>query len=276
MRGDFTGDTRPPRLSGSVRPLAGVWYERTESLIRAAVVLLAVSIYPIGLMTREVIVGNRAYAQYHLERVPTTEPDFVDDALQVDIGGHVVSLTDDLGRSQLHDARAVGVVHISIDDRDYSSPSATEIRPYFLDGNRYHGWVKLIRLVDRKTNVAVVAAAQRIAPPATSETLATIPRRSDLRYRVLLVGEKGNVTEDVFEYGNRGRPVIRAMLANYVSPFSVGFYSDVLQVWPTVLFPILYPGLTGTLGVLLLVVGLAKRSLVRKSLNAGSNSEPVA
>jgi len=237
-------------------------------VVRAGVMLFAVSIYPIGLMVREVIVGRQAYAQYRLERVPTTEPGFSDDALGAEFGGHVVSLTDDLGRSQAHDARAVGVVHVAIDGRDYSSPNATEIRPYFPDGNRYHGWVKLIRLIDTKANVAALAVAQRIAPPATSETLGAIPRRSELRYRVLLVGEKGDVTEDVFEYGSRGRPVTRAMLASYVSPFSVGFYSDVLQVWPTVLFPVLYPGLTGTLGVLLIVVGLAKRSLLRSSVNA--------
>src|SRR6266699_3203728 len=83
---------------------------------------------------------------------------------------------------------------ISIDGHDYSSQTAVAIRPYFADQNRYHGWVRLIRLVDTRTNSSRLVVAQRIAPPAMGAD-DTIPNRPALRYRILFIGANGEVIE---------------------------------------------------------------------------------
>jgi hypothetical protein len=44
----------------------------------------------------------------------------------------------------------------------------------------------------------------------------------------------------------------------YVVPHPSGFCSDLMQVWPTIWYPLLYPWLSGALGVVLLLLRLLR------------------
>jgi hypothetical protein len=44
------------------------------------------------------------------------------------------------------------------------------------------------------------------------------------------------------------------VLARFVSPSGIGFTSDLLQGWPTILYPLVYPWLTFLAGLVLLLV----------------------
>ena len=222
--------------------------------------LILTSAYPLLLMGREVVAQRRAYGLYGLRRVPTNVPGFADDALTAQIGSHRVELRDDFsGPSSKPEGRAKGRVSIIIDGRDYSFDNEVEIRPFFKDQNRYHSWVKLVRLEDRTADRERVAIVQRISPlVAAGREEWEIPRE-ELRYRILLVTEDGQVSEEIFPFQERARPPYRAMLAKYVTPFGIGFYSEALQAWPNIAYPILYPWLTAIVGFGMAAVGLVRR-----------------
>jgi hypothetical protein len=64
---------------------------------------------------------------------------------------------------------------------------------------------------------------------------------------------------------DRGRPLVRYALARYVSP--MGIYSDLMMVWPTLLYPFLFPWASGLLGVVFIAGGVRLRRRLRTSLS---------
>ena len=79
-----------------------------------------------------------------------------------------------------------------------------------------------------------------------------------LTCRALFIDSKGKVTEDVFPFSERTSPLYRTVLAEEVTPMQLGFYSDVLDIWPSVFYPLLYPLVSGVVGLNLTIVGLVK------------------
>lgn len=152
-------------------------------------------------------------------------------------------------------------VSILVDGRECSSRAAVEARPHYRDQNRYHGCVEIIRLTDTETGTERVAVAQRIArPPAAGRAAWDFPEKL-LRYRVLLIGADGPVSEEVYSTQDRTQPPYRTMLAGFVTPFDIGFHSVVLQVWPSVFYPILCLWATGAAGRCMLAIGPMARLL---------------
>jgi hypothetical protein len=45
----------------------------------------------------------------------------------------------------------------------------------------------------------------------------------------------------------------------------MGFYSDLMQVWPSIFYPLLYPWATGLLGVIALRVAATRRRRMNPS-----------
>jgi hypothetical protein len=101
----------------------------------------------------------------------------------------------------------------------------------------------MMRLVDREERADRIVVAQTIGP---------------YKYRTVSVAMDGAVTEDQFDYRERCSPPIRASLIRNVVPHPIGFCSDVMTVWPTISYPILYPWISGVLGVLFVVMGGAR------------------
>jgi hypothetical protein len=214
----------------------------TKSLV-AGLLLLGISVWPLFLMVRELIIGSRVAAQYSIQPVPTSRPGMVSNAIEAELEGHWVRLTDSQPPTDDPSARAVGRVQITIDGRDYSHDAPVTIRPGFTDDNRYWGYVHLTKIVDRVQGRPHLVVAQNLG-------------RS--RYRVLRMESDGRVAEDVFSYPERCSPPVRALQIRYVVPHPSGYCSDLMQVWPSLLYPILFPWTSGALGLVLTTLGLRR------------------
>jgi hypothetical protein len=213
-------------------------------LLTAGIVLSALSAWPLVLMAREVFVGFDVSARYSVLRVASNEPGMDNGARKATIGLHTVVLEDDQPvRGRESDARVDGRVRIVVDGRDYSHPALVNIRLGSRDTARYWGYVDMIRLVDREERADRIVVAQTIGP---------------YKYRTLSLAMDGAVTEDLFDYRERCSPPIRVSLIRNVVPHPIGFCSDVTTVWPTIFYPILYPWISGVLGVIFVVMGGAR------------------
>ncbi|WP_284638115.1 hypothetical protein [Paenibacillus silviterrae] len=140
-------------------------------------------------------------------------------------------------------------VRITVNGVDYSHSADVVIRPNYRDSNRYHGYLALIELVDKKEGTSRMAVIQRI------DSLESPPQMEKLRWRLLFVSIDGTVEEEIFSYKDRGSPLYRARLANFATPIAVGFRSDVLYFWPTIFYPLFYPYITALFGFLFLLMG---------------------
>ena len=213
-------------------------------LFIVGVLLIGVSAYPLILMAREIATDRAVHARY------TVEP--VNGAQEARIEQHLVRLEDDQPTSANPEERVEGAVRIEVDGRDVSSGANVRIRPYFQDANRYHGYVALMKILDHESGTTRIAVSQHLGPSAITDP----PYRSVQRYRVLFVSSNGEVDEDVFNYDERGSPPIRARLIAPVVSHPIGYHSDLMQVWPTLWYPLLYPWLSGLIGLVLTAMGI--------------------
>ena len=97
--------------------------------------------------------------------------------------------------------------------------------------------------------------AQALGPPSGAKGY----DEDRMRYRVLTVSADGTVADDVFSYAERCTPAIRTWAIDGVVPHPIGCQSDLMQVWPTLWYPILYPWLTGLVGALMLAMCCLRR-----------------
>jgi hypothetical protein len=228
----------------------------TKTLLTTGTLLLAISARPLFLMARELVVGLRVETRYSIQRIPTDRRGMVSDAIEAEIQGHWVRLTDDQPASEDRSARVVGRVRITIDGRDFSHTAPVTIRPGFTDDNRYWGYVHLTKVIDHLQGQPELIVAQNLGRE---------------EYRVLLLTADGRVREDTFNYSDRCSPPVRALQIRYVVPHPSGYCSDVMQGWPSLLYPILFPWTSGAIGLLCTAAGL--RSVFRgrrKAREAGA------
>lgn len=216
-----------------------------RTLLIAGLLLLGVSAPPLLLMGREAAVDRSVSVRYAVERIPGG-------SLEAEIGGHRVQMLDDYAikpREPFEDGTLTkpGTIRIVVDGQVRSSPIAGTVRVNQRDANRYWGFSYLQRLHDREG----------------AERLVVAQRLGGNRYRTVSVFADGEVVEDEFGYGDRCKPPVRALLIRYVVPHPSGYCSDVLQVWPSIFYPMLYPWLSGALGSafvgMALIVGYLRR-----------------
>jgi hypothetical protein len=243
--------------NGTPRIAKGTHDMRT--LLLVGFTLVTISAPPLALWAREMAIGSGVNARYSVERIArSSEPDIVDSALRSVIGGHTVELVDDQPFKAREpftagDVRAEGLVRVLVDGRVHSAPVRGTIRLESRDANRYWGFAYLMRLVDRQGTDRLVVA----------ENLGSG------RYRTISVFPDGRVVEDQFDYASRCTPPVRAVLIRAVVPHPSGFCSDVMQVWPTLWYPVLYPWVSGILGGLFSIVGLLRHWTGRRATTQG-------
>lgn len=164
--------------------------------------------------------------------------------LRATIGGHEVRLEDDQPFREAGEVRVEGSVRILVAGRDYSSRAPAQIRLDARNANRYWGYVYLKKLVDHQERTEQLVVAQNIGRG---------------RFRTVSVSADGRVIEDHFEYAERCSPPVRALLIYEVVPHPSGYCSDVLQLYPSFLYPVLYPWISGAVGFACLgIAGLLK------------------
>jgi len=236
-----------------------------KALFTISLVLLLPSLYTIALMAREWSVGERVYSRLHVEG------EYLN--LSPRWKGHSIRLTDEALPSDPsakimlpwgHKERP-GRVKIEIDGKDFSWPHDVAIRP---GSNRilgrYHHWIFLGRLQDKEKSGEEFLVVQRF-----------IEQGEDW-YRIIRIPEVGTISEEVFSHSSRTVPVERMFFVRLVYPNGIGIYSDVLQVWPSIIYPIAYPAGTVLVGALLLCIALWKHRRKKKAHPVGTDNDRAA
>jgi hypothetical protein len=216
-----------------------------RALLIVSLLVLVVSVPPLLLMGREVLIDSIVHERYSVEPISSGENGGENSALGSRIGSHQVQLADDQPLKshepfKLDDDRATGMVSLLVDGRAFLTPVAATIRLKMRGASRYWGFVYLQKLVDRQGPDRLVIA----------ENL------GNDHYRTVSIFPDGRVVPDEFSYGARCSPAVRALLIRPVVSHPSGYCSDLMQVWPSALYPLLYPWLSGPLGLVGVTAGL--------------------
>ena len=143
------------------------------------------------------------------------------------------------------DSREKSSINITINDKDWSVIHPIDIRPNYLDENRYHGYFGLLA-IEEKGSESLILVQRLLGNHAT-----------DLVWRILTIKSNGQVDENQFSYEQRSDVPQRVDYINLTntSPFSLGYKSNILKGWPSLFFPLLYPYVTASIGFILILVG---------------------
>jgi len=202
-------------------------------------------------MTREVYTNSCINKRYRFSHVH--------DRQSATIGNHRISLSDTTPETSDQSARARGEVQIDIDGKNYAAAHNVEIRHAFHDANRYWGFLALVKVVDNQTRKEFLTLAQFLGIDSQVPRLGSGGENYDyLRFRLVTIDQDGKIQDETFFRKDRSNPVLRSRLASFVAPSPMGYYSDILCYWPSLIFPIIFPWLSGLVGALCIAFALSR------------------
>lgn len=260
-------DNRQQRKNGLLSPIAS-----GNRLLALGIFVLLLSTYPIWLLARDMKTLDDAKTRYHVisydwlstgDPLPHYQVKRWKNRTVVTFRGQKVILSDQFipkgnYRPSDFDRTKLGIVNVNINGRDYTSPNLVRIRTEVDDGNRYWMQVMTAELTDKvekKTRLAILQSYPTIDP----DNIATYDP-NNMKCRILFVDATGQVEEEIFRFVERANPSYRDSLVVYVAPGSLGFPTQAFQNWPAIFYPLLYPIVTGIIGLTLTIRGFRKRS----------------
>ncbi len=209
-------------------------------LVGGGAVLLLASAPVLLLQASEEYLSHKAYSRYRVNPLTDAKVARFD-------GNQVEIIASSLNQEAMGTLSQLPPMAIKINGRDYSARLPADIPPGFTEApQRYHS-LALVTLHDRLRGVESLV---------TVEGWGSLPSKS-WEYRLLFVTAT-EVREERFGYRERGSPLYRVPLIRFIGS-SLGFKSDLLQLWPTLWYPMVYPWLTALVGALVIIVGAAWR-----------------
>lgn len=115
-------------------------------------------------------------------------------------------------------------------------------------GSRYYSWLDVVQAVDKQTGERQLFLVQRVTDD--DEPM------NNRAWKIITISADHSVTEEMLTYLQRSENPLAVKLVNFsgTSLMSMGYYSDITHLYPTLFFPFLYPVVTGLTGVLLLMI----------------------
>ncbi len=227
-----------------------------------------VSAYPLFKILREAFTSSEAHARYHIK--------MIHDKNKATFGSQTVVLHDEFLPSDYdREDRVNGTVKTIVNGQDYPLHSLVVIRPYYNDANRYWSWVGLAYVNDRDHDAKKLAVVQRIDLDfgevynhnQFGQSIDLTQRYNSYDFRILWLDGHRGIVEERFNFRDRAKPLYRTPLAGKVFPTMISYYYQDTAVWPTYLTPMLYPLLTGILGVFFTVIGAYQAWTSRRHQN---------
>lgn len=140
-------------------------------------------------------------------------------------------------------------INIKINQKDWTITSSVEVRPNFLDDNRYHGYFGILAVKEK--GIEKIIILQRVSG-------IHVINKEHLAWRILTIEKNGQVQEERFTYNERGELPQRVNFINvtHTSTEPLGYQSEILQAWPSFFFPLIYPFGTAALGAIFVLIGM--------------------
>lgn len=214
-----------------------------------SILLIVLSAIPIYQMGREIITEQQITSQYDIthsyfeQGFPTTI-----NTNSIDINGTRIEIREEATDKKASltpwdeeegvEAGDIVKIQFLVDGQPVST--ADEIWLSNRNrGSRYFSWVDVLTVNEK------IAIVQRLTD---NDTL-----MDDRRWKIIWIDENGNMEEEHISYKNRSdNPLaVEVISSSGTELMQMGFYSDILKGYPSIIFPIFYPIITVLLGILL-------------------------
>lgn len=138
-------------------------------------------------------------------------------------------------------------IHLLLNDGEISKPDKIWLSNRHR-GSRYFSWLDIVVVTDRLTGEKQINIVQRL----TDDNHPMEGRE----WKIITIYQDSDVSEEALKYSERSDNKLGVKLINFsgTSLMSMGYYSDITKGYPSFLFPLLYPILTGMVGIVLLII----------------------
>ncbi len=124
--------------------------------------------------------------------------------------------------------------------------------------NRYYGEIAYLILEDKingETQFIVLLKKTRELRKEmpNGDIVGWVPVEK-LKYTLYTVDEEGNVNNKSFSFSERDDLQTELLNAGVLFPYSIGYYTDAWEGYPSIFFPVIFPFITLIVGFILIIV----------------------
>ncbi|WP_404346455.1 hypothetical protein LG311_11430 [Sutcliffiella horikoshii] len=133
--------------------------------------------------------------------------------------------------------------------------------------NRYYGEIAYLLVEDKKNDITrfivLVKRTKELAEKMPNGDIRGRVTPEKLKYTLYAIDENGTYTSENFSYSKRDALQTELLNAGAVFPYRIGYYTDALQAYPSLLFPIIYPFATLIIGFIMVLFFFPYKRLKR-------------
>ncbi|WP_153731438.1 hypothetical protein [Sporosarcina obsidiansis] len=233
-------------------------------LLVFSVFLLLISIGPLLTMARELWTSSKVDGRYKVQHAYTDDNGFPDiiDTQTLTVHDQSIFIKEETTERKAPLTswdREEGVppgdivnLQLVINGRNVSTAD-----PIWLSnrqrGSRYFSWLDVLTVKDRVKGTEQLMIVQRLSDDDVVD--------NNRKWKIITVDRSGKTSEEHFTYKNRSDHPLGVKLVNfsYTGLMQMGYYSDLLKGYPSLIFPFTYPFATGLMGVVFLWLALRRK-----------------
>lgn len=236
--------------------------KRYTTLLIIYFLLLAITFSPLFQIVRELKVDADISSRYAIEHADIGESGFrqIIDKNKIEIEGIEVEIVEEFSGRK---------APLTIFDKDENVPPGDIVNIHLLvngelasepsevwlsnrnRGSKYFSWLDILTVKDHASGESFVKIIQRLSDDGEMD---------HRKWKIISIDSQGNVTEEKINYETRSENPLAVKLINFsnTSLVSLGYYSDITQGYPSLIFPVLYPFVTGFFGVIGMILSIRK------------------
>lgn len=237
--------------------------KRNVTLLIISILFIAISFFPLFQIIREIKVDTDISSRYAIDHADIDDSGFrqVIDKNKITIEDVEIEIVEEFTGEKApittfdQDENVppgdIVNIHLLVNGELVSEPS--EI--WFSNRNRgskYFSWIDIVTVKDFKSGESFVTIIQRLTDDHEMD--------SDRKWKIISIDSEGAVTEEKVSYVTRSENPLGVKLINFsnTSLISLGYHSDIMQGYPSLVFPIIYPFVTGFLGAIGMIFSIRK------------------
>ncbi|RJS59191.1 hypothetical protein [Bacillus sp. PK3_68] len=124
--------------------------------------------------------------------------------------------------------------------------------------NRYYGEIAYLLLEDKKSGktqfIVLLKKTRELEKEMPNGDIVGGVPSEKLKYTLHTLDEEGNLNNQSFSFTERDALQTKLLNAGVMVPYSIGYYTDAWEFYPTIFFPLLFPFATFVVGFVLIVV----------------------
>ena len=211
-------------------------------------------------MVMELIQNQKMDAEYAITNVnegsPPTESTF-------HFNNHIIEVKEAIKNVDSYIdpwSNKIGIADLSlnIDGEEIYTLTDYPIRVEEVGLNRYYGEIAYLILEEKKSGktqfIALLKKTKELPKEMPNGDIVGSVPPEKLRYTLYAIDEDGNLNNKSCSLPDRNALQTELLNAGAMAPYSIGYYTDAWEGYPTIFFPLLFPFVTLVLGFILVLV----------------------